>query len=115
MGAVFQAADGDPQPFESNFLEVLIDFKWRSYVRQVFMLDWLLYAAMSVLYTIHAMWFITYSKKPDDDVEKRLGIGLYIIILCLHCYFVKHEIKQLFAIKDATPLSFLLRSNVAHM
>jgi hypothetical protein len=95
LGEVFRAAKGDPKPFESGFLEVLVDFKWRTYVRRVFILDFMLYALMTAAYVAHSMWFITYSALPQGNAEKSMGIALYVFVLSLHLYFVRHEVKQL--------------------
>jgi hypothetical protein len=102
LGAVFRAAKGDIMPFESEFLEILIDFKWKSHVKHVFMLDWLLYAAMSIAYVAHAMWFIKYSALPNGHTERSMGILLFSIVCFLHLYFVCHEVKQAAAEKGST-------------
>jgi hypothetical protein len=94
LGTVFRAAKGDPQPFESEFLQVLVDFKWRTYVRKVFVRDFMLYALMTCAYVAHSIWFVTYSGLPYENIEKNLGILLYTLVLVLHLYFVMHEVKQ---------------------
>ncbi len=108
LGAVFSAVKGDPMSFESEFLEILVDFKWNIYVRNVFMRDWILYATMTAAYTAHSLWFITYTRLPVGTIERNLGIILYTIVLFLHLYFVHHEVKQAAAEKGNTLYEILM-------
>ncbi len=100
LGAVFCAAKGNPAPFESEFLEVLVDFKWRSHVREAFRYDFFLYIILAISYVAHAIWFIQYSILPYGDTERILGVMFFVFVTLLHSYFVLHEIKQVISVKE---------------
>jgi len=107
LGSVFRAADGDPKTFESKFLAILIKFKWKIYIRRVFMIDFVLYSLMSMAFTVHAMWFITYSALPNSSTEKICGIILYATLWVMHLYFVRHEVQQAAAEKGTKVARFI--------
>jgi len=53
------------------------------------------------------MWFITYSALPQGSAERSMGIALYVLVLSLHMYFVRHEVKQAAAEIGPTPYAAL--------
>jgi hypothetical protein len=107
LGAVYNAAQGDPSTFNSTFLEILIDFKWKIYVKKVFYVDWLLYFILIISFCVHSLWFVKYPRSTNRT-ERGFGITLYVIVWMLHAYFVRHEYKQaVYGFEKFQPLTLI--------
>ena len=72
------------------------------------MRDYRLYGLMTTSYVAHSMWFIKYAEQPNGSMERTFGMILFSVVVCLHAYFVRHEVEQLAATKGTSPYKIVM-------
>ena len=81
--------------FESEVVKALIEFKWQSYAKRLFLQDMWLYITMVLSLTLDALCYNTVKNSEIHDAVKVMGHLPMLISFCLCVYFLQHERHQI--------------------
>ena len=79
--------------FDNEVVKFVVMFKWKTFVRNIFIRDFVLTIVLSILFLIHSIIFQDYVNSESDG-EKAGGVLLLLLTLFLSFHFVKHEFMQ---------------------
>jgi WD40 repeat protein len=83
----------DYRAFDNEVVKIVVEFKWKAFVRRAFLFDFAVFGALVVLFATHALVFDSYAREAPAT-GKAFGILILAIIFGLVFYLCYHEYLQ---------------------